>query len=93
MKISRYLPVVWFMCGQICPGREKTAARCGSRGCFVSGEVLSEVVVPTTALLHRQGRELVFVWKNDSAFWRYVTPGPQNAEWAIIWDGINLEKS
>lgn len=50
--------------------------------------VPGQVVVPTTALLHRQGRELVFVWKNDSAFWRYVTPGPQNAEWAIIRDGI-----
>lgn len=50
--------------------------------------VPKQVVVPSTALLSRQGRDLVFVWRNDSAFWRYVTPGLRNDAWAIIEEGV-----
>ena len=47
------------------------------------------VVIPQEALLHREGRTVVFVVRNGRAEWRYVTPGPANGTESGILLGIN----
>ncbi len=49
-----------------------------------------QLVVPETAILNRQDRDLVFIWRNDSAFWQYVTVGLQNSSWVTIENGLDV---
>lgn len=46
------------------------------------------VVVPQEAVVHREGKPVVFVVENDRAVWRYVVPGPSNGEQIGIVEGV-----
>jgi RND family efflux transporter MFP subunit len=46
------------------------------------------VVVPQEAVVHREGKPVVFVVQNDRAVWRYVVPGPSNGEQIAIVEGV-----
>ena len=43
-----------------------------------ANRLTNRIVVPTAALIERDGRPLVFVLKDDHAMWQYVTPGRTN---------------
>jgi HlyD family secretion protein len=47
------------------------------------------VVVPQEAVIHREGKPVVFVVQNDRAQWRYVVPGPSNGEQVAILEGVH----
>ena len=46
------------------------------------------LVVPTDAVLVRQGRDLVFVVRNDRAQWTYVELGTRSGDFVEITDGL-----
>jgi HlyD family secretion protein len=46
------------------------------------------VVIPQEAVVHREGKPVVFVVENDRAVWRYVVPGPSNGEQIAIVEGV-----
>ncbi|MFO8231965.1 MAG: efflux RND transporter periplasmic adaptor subunit [Longimonas sp.] len=46
------------------------------------------IVVPTDAVLVRQGRDLVFVVRNDRAQWTYVEVGTRSGDFVEITDGL-----
>jgi len=55
---------------------------------IIKNQSSPQLAVPSSALLRRQGKDLVFLWKNDTAYWNYVEPGQRNSEWISIKSGI-----
>ena len=47
------------------------------------------VVVPQEAVIHREGKPVLFVVQDDRAQWRYVVPGPSNGEQVVILEGVH----
>ncbi len=48
----------------------------------------NRLVVPTEAVLVRQGRDLVFVIRRGRAQWTYVTTGPRSGDYVVLLDGV-----
>ncbi len=48
-----------------------------------------ETYIPKEAVTLRQERNVVFVAKNDTAYWRYVDVGETNSKYTVITGGIN----
>ncbi len=51
---------------------------------IVRDAVLNQLIIPKSAVTLRQERKVVFVCKNDTAHWRYVTIGEENAQFCTI---------
>ena len=51
---------------------------------IVRDAVPNQVIIPKSAVTLRQERKVVFVCKNDTAHWRYVTIGEENSEYCTI---------
>jgi RND family efflux transporter MFP subunit len=47
-----------------------------------------QVMVPKSAVVLRQGREVIFTAKQDTAWWNYVTTGHENTRFVTIEAGI-----
>jgi len=63
-------------------------------GLFASIELETDrlrhrLVVPASALLVRQGRDLVFRIENGKAFWTYVQVGAKSGDLVEITDGLS----
>lgn len=50
----------------------------------VRDPVPDQVIIPKSAVTLRQERKVVFVCKNDTAYWRYVSVGEENARFCTI---------
>ncbi len=51
---------------------------------IVRDAVPNKLIIPKSAVTYRQERKVVFVCKNDTAFWRYVNVEAENAHYCII---------
>lgn len=51
---------------------------------IVRDAVPNQLIIPKSAVTLRQERKVVFVCKNDTAHWRYVTIGEENAQFCTI---------
>lgn len=51
---------------------------------IVREAVPNQLIIPKSAVTLRQERKVVFVCKNDTANWRYVTVGEENAHYCTI---------
>ncbi|MEM7657889.1 MAG: efflux RND transporter periplasmic adaptor subunit, partial [Bacteroidota bacterium] len=47
-----------------------------------------QLMVPKSAVVLRQGREVVFTAKHDTAWWHYVTTRHENTNFVTIEEGI-----
>ena len=57
---------------------------------FVQQPVQNQLVIPKSALLLRQNKEVVFTLKNDTiAMWNYVQTGHENSHAYTITEGLN----
>jgi len=54
--------------------------------------VPAQLMVPKSAVVLRQGREVVFTYQNDTAFWHYVQIGLENSEQYTINEGLTREQ-
>lgn len=48
----------------------------------------TQLIVPKSSVLPRQGRKVVFVHENGKALWKYVTTGPENSREVCIESGL-----
>ena len=51
---------------------------------IVRDAVPNQIIIPKSAVTLRQERKVVFVCKNDTAHWRYVNIGEENAQFCTI---------
>lgn len=51
---------------------------------IVRDAVPNQVIIPKSAVTLRQERKVVFVCKNDTAHWRYVTIGEENSQFCTV---------
>jgi len=57
---------------------------------LVRTEIPNQLIIPKTAMVLRQNKEVVFTVKNDSiAMWNYVKTGQENSRSYTITEGIN----
>jgi len=54
----------------------------------VRREIDNSLIVPKSAILARQGRKIVFVYKDGQAIWKYVTTGFENSTDVSIVKGL-----
>jgi len=54
----------------------------------IKNAISNKIVVPKSAVLVRQDKQVVFVLKNKEAYWTYVETGEENSTHIIINDGI-----
>jgi len=57
---------------------------------IVRDPVPNQTIIPKSAVTLRQERKVVFVCKNDTAHWRYVTIGEENSQLCTITDNAIL---
>lgn len=50
------------------------------------------IYIPKEAVTLRQERNVVFVHRNDTAYWRYVDVGETNSQYTVINRGVNLNE-
>ena len=55
----------------------------------VRRQMPEQLVVPKSAVVLRQGRQVVFTLQGDLAMWNYVQTGLENADTYIILEGLN----
>ena len=51
---------------------------------IVRDKIENQLIIPKSAITLRQERTVVFVCKNDTAHWRYVTVGFENSRYCTI---------
>jgi RND family efflux transporter MFP subunit len=51
---------------------------------IVRDAIPNQLIIPKSAVTLRQERKVVFVCKNDTAFWRYVNLGEENSQFCTI---------
>jgi len=54
----------------------------------VKREIENSLIVPKSAVLARQGKKIVFVYKDGEAIWKYVTTGFENSTEVSITKGL-----
>lgn len=54
--------------------------------------VPNQLIVPKEAVVLRQGRPVVFIYHNDTAYWHYVQPGLENSEAYSLIEGIQSDE-
>lgn len=54
--------------------------------------VPDQLIVPKEAVVLRQGRPVVFVYRNDTAYWHYVQPDLENSETYSLTEGIQPDE-
>ncbi len=54
--------------------------------------VADQLIVPKEAVVLRQGRPVVFVYRNDTAFWHYVKPALENSEKYSLSEGLEANE-
>jgi len=52
-----------------------------------------QLFVPKSAVVLRQGRPVVFVYQQDTAYWHYVTPDLENSQHYTITDGLEANQT
>ena len=50
--------------------------------------IADQLIIPKEAVVLRQGRPVVFVYQNDTAYWHYVTPGLENSHFVTVREGL-----
>lgn len=56
----------------------------------VKREIDNSLIVPKSAVLARQGKKIVFVYKDGEALWKYVTTGFENSSEVSITKGLSV---
>lgn len=58
---------------------------------MLQNEVPGQLIVPKSAVVLRQGREVIFTYQNDTAYWNYVQPGLENSTHYTINEGLERD--
>lgn len=56
---------------------------------LIKREIENKLIIPKSAVLTRQGKKVVFVYKGGKAIWTYVTTGYENSTMVSIEKGLN----
>lgn len=56
---------------------------------YLKDEVPEQLIVPKSAVVIREGREVIFTYQNDSAYWNYIDVGLENSTHYTINKGID----
>lgn len=56
---------------------------------LVKRQIDSKIIIPKSAVLPRQGKKVVFVYRQGKAIWQYVTTGYENSSEVSIEEGIS----
>ncbi|MEM9985907.1 MAG: efflux RND transporter periplasmic adaptor subunit [Bacteroidota bacterium] len=54
--------------------------------------VPEQLIVPREAVVLRQGRPVVFVYRSDTAYWNYVQPDLENSQFYTLSEGIQADE-
>lgn len=57
---------------------------------LIKDQLNDQLVVPKTAIVDRQGKQIVFVYKKGQAHWTYVQIGLENSDTYTILDGLSV---
>jgi RND family efflux transporter MFP subunit len=60
---------------------------------IVQASLPNQLVVPKTAVVNRQGRQIVFTVVNNTAIWNYVQVGKENSTQCTITEGLQAGQS
>ncbi|MEL6135270.1 MAG: efflux RND transporter periplasmic adaptor subunit, partial [Bacteroidota bacterium] len=55
----------------------------------VTEGIPDQLIIPKTAVVQRQGKQVVFCWRNDTALWHYVKVGAENEDRFTITEGLS----
>jgi len=58
---------------------------------MLQNEVPQQLIVPKPAVVLRQGREVIFTYQNDTAYWNYVQIGLENSTQYTIQEGLERD--
>lgn len=58
---------------------------------MLQNKVPGQLIVPKSAVVLRQGREVIFTYQNDTAYWNYVQVGLENSSQYTVNEGLNRE--
>lgn len=56
---------------------------------LIQNVVLNQLVVPKSAVIDRQGQQVVFTYSNGNAIWNYIKLGKENTHSYIILEGLS----
>lgn len=56
---------------------------------IIQNKVPAQLVVPKSAVVDRQGQQVVFTYRNGAAYWNYVKLGQENTQSYTILDGLS----
>ncbi len=55
---------------------------------LIKRDIENKLIIPKSAVLARQGKKVVFVYKDGKAIWKYVTTGYENSKMVSIEKGL-----
>lgn len=58
---------------------------------LIQNNIPNQLVVPKSAVLLRQNKEVVFTYQDGKAFWHYVSTGQENSSSYTITDGLKAD--
>lgn len=56
----------------------------------VKREIENSLIIPKSAVLARQGKKIVFVYKDGEAIWKYITTGFENSTEVSVTKGLEV---